>query len=159
MYIYYVERYMKDGVVYHYPSLNFLVLLSLHLHQYDVHACVRVCVCVCVCVREHWACAGIFQNRWGYKWMQSGSSSRSGCNRGAAVEADAIGGACSSWSGRNRGAAAEADAIRELLRSGKSSWSGCKRRAATEADAIREHQLCIKSCPAPDYSRRRTRRK
>ena len=25
------------------------------------------------------------------KWMQSGSSSRSGCNRGAAAEADAIG--------------------------------------------------------------------
>ena len=25
------------------------------------------------------------------KWMQSGSTSRSGCNRGAAVEVDAIG--------------------------------------------------------------------
>ena len=30
---------------------------------------------------------------------------------------------------------------------------------AAEADAIGEQQLCTESCPAPDYSRRRTRGK
>ena len=34
---------------------------------------------------------GMVWNSWGYERMQSGSSSRSECNRGAAVEADAIG--------------------------------------------------------------------
>ena len=59
------------------------------------------------------------------KWTQSGSSSRSGRNRGAAVEADAIGKQQFETDQRNRGAAAE-------------------------ADAIREQQLCTESCPAPD---------
>ena len=37
----------------------------------------------------------------------------------------------------------------------------CKSGAAadSEADAIGEKQLCTQSCPAPDYSRRRTRGK
>ena len=62
--------------------------------------------------------------------MQSGSSSRSGCNRGAAVEVDAIG----------EHAEVEVDAIREqqpkqmqseeLLKSGKSSCSRQKRGTA-----------------------------
>ena len=34
---------------------------------------------------------GMGWNSWGYKRTQSGSSSRSGCNRGAAAEADPIG--------------------------------------------------------------------
>ena len=55
----------------------------------------------------------------------------SGHNRGAAVEADAIG---DPW------AATEADAIGEQL----------KRQAAAEADPIGEQQLCRESCPAPD---------
>ena len=71
-----------------------------------------LCVCLCVTevgcstrlvtcdlesrtknVRERWAqaWAAIFQNSCGCKWVQSGSSSRSGHNRGAAAEADAIG--------------------------------------------------------------------
>ena len=90
------------------------------------------------------------------------------CNRGAAVEADAIG-----------RAAVEADAIGEQqlkrtqsgsssrsrrdreqqlkwTQSMSSSWnsgSGRKRGAAAEADATGEQQLCTESCPAPrDYS-------
>ena len=59
--------------------------------------------------------------------MQSGSSSQSGCNRGATVEADAIGeqqlkrtqSGSSSQSGRNQGAAAEADAIRGAVEIGE----------------------------------------
>ena len=120
------------------------------------------------------------ESSWGC--MQSGSGSRSGRNRGAAAEADAIGSsswsgrkrqACSSsWSGRNRGAAAgsgrkrgaavEADAVGpgsssrfEADASGEQQLirSGRKRRAAAEADAIGELQLCTESCQAPDYSR------
>ena len=64
----------------------------------------------------------------------------SGRNRGAAAEVDAIG---------DPGAATEADAIGEQL----------KRRAAAEADPIGEQQLCRESCPAPDYSHRKTRGK
>ena len=87
--------------------------------------------------------------------MQSGSSSRSGRNRGAAAEADA-----SREQQLKRTQAAsmqqqlEADAIQQLIRSGR------KRRAAAEADAIggqadaiREQPLCTESCPVPDYSR------
>ena len=33
------------------------------------------------------------------------------------------------------------------------------RGAAAEADVIGQQQLCTESCPAPDYSRRRTRGK
>ena len=71
----------------------------------------------CTEPQEHWAWAGIFQKRWGYKRTQSGSyaiRTQSGSNR------------------RNRGAAAEADAIGELLKSGKSSWSERKWQAAAE---------------------------
>ena len=70
------------------------------------------------------------------KRTQSESSSRSGCNWGAADEVAS--------SSRTCGAAAEADAIRK--------------HAAAEADpdAIGEQQLCTESCPASDYSRRRT---
>ena len=80
--------------------------------------------------------------------MQSGSSSRSGRNRGAAVEADVIG----------RRAAAEAGAIGEQQldarqrQTGSSSGSGCRNRTReqqlkqtqsgrSKADAIGEKQL------------------
>ena len=65
----------------------------------------------------------------------------SGCNRGAAVEADRR--------NRGRGAAVEADAIREQqlkrMQTGNSSHEAdrCNRGAAAEADAIREQQLCM----------------
>ena len=52
--------------------------------------------------------------------------------------------------GRNRLTVAEEDEI------GEKQSSGRKRRAAAEVDAIGEQQLCTESCPAPDYSRRRT---
>ena len=117
--------------------------------------------------------------------MQSGSSSPSGRNRGAAVEADAIGeqqlkrtqSGSSSPSGRNRGGAVEiGEQQSKRTQSGSCSRSGRNRRAAVgradaiggaveigeepaEADAIGEQQLCTESCPAPDYSRRRTRGK
>ena len=71
------------------------------------------------------------------KRTQSESSSRSGCNWGAADEVAS--------SSRTCGAAAEADTIRK--------------NAAAEADAIGEQQLCTESCPASDYSRRQTRGK
>ena len=85
--------------------------------------------------------------------MQSGSSSWSRRNQGAAVEADAIRekqlrqtqSGSSSWSRCNQGEAVEADAIREQqlkqMQSGRSSWSRHNQGAAVEADAIREQQL------------------
>ena len=94
--------------------------------------------------------------------MQSGSSSRSGHNWGAAVEADAIGE--QQLKRTQSGAAAEADAIGEQQLK-RTQWG-----AAAEADgngvqqlkridAIGEQQLCTESCPAPDYTRRRLRGK
>ena len=103
------------------------------------------------------------------------SSSRSGRNRGAAVEADAIGeqqlgnrGAAvgqsvsSSGSGLNRGAV-------EDLKQTQVASSARNRSAAAEAGAIGEQQLkrtqigkqqlCTESCLAPDYTCRRTRGK
>ena len=71
--------------------------------------------------------------------MQSGSSSQSGRNRGAAVEADAI-----------EEQQLEADAIGGAVEIGEEP---------VEADAIGEQQLCTESSLAPDYSRRRTRGK
>ena len=65
------------------------------------------------------------------------------CNRGAAVEADAIG---EQQPKRTRsGSAAEADAIEEQQLEADSIGG--------QADAIGEQQLCTESCPAPDYSR------
>ena len=62
--------------------------------------------------------------------------------------------------GCNRGAAVEADAIGELqLKRTQSVSSGHNREVAAEADTIGEQQLCTESCPAPDYSRRQTRGK
>ena len=94
-------------------------------------------------VREHWARAwsGIFQNSWGYKRME-GSSSRSGRDRGAAVEVDTVGeqqlkrsqSGSSSRSGRNRGAV-------EGLKRMQAASSARNRSAAGEADTIGEQQL------------------
>ena len=68
-------------------------------------------------------------------WTQLGSSNSSGCNRGAAVEVDAIG-----------AAATEASANGE-------------QQQLKRIDAIGEQQLCTESCSAPDYSRRQMRGK
>ena len=70
--------------------------------------------------KEHWAWARIFWNSWR---MQSESSSRSGHNRGAAVEADAI-----------------AEQQLKRMQSGSSSRSG-RNLGAVEKDAIGEQQL------------------
>ena len=69
--------------------------------------------------------------------MQSGSSSRSERNRGAAVEADEIGEQQPKWT-----------------QSRSSSWKRTQTgsSSAAEVDAIGEQQLCTESCPAPDYS-------
>ena len=164
-----------------------------------------VSVCVCVCEWRKWDVRGagldysdarpsyfnfcteprtprrMFENIGpGYgleSSMQSGSSSRSGCNR-----------ASSSWSGRNRGAVVEADAIdreQQLKRAqsgssswtrgggkrgaavevdaaigpGSSSWSGRKRRAAAEADATSGRSSSSESCPRRITHGRRTRGK
>ena len=114
------------------------------------------------------------------KRMQSGSSSRSARNRGAAVEEDAIGeqqskrtqSGNSSRSARNRGAVeigeeqpkrTQASSEQQLKQTETANSSHeadrCNRGAAAEADAIGEQQFCTESCPAPDYSRRQTRRK
>ena len=68
------------------------------------------------------------------KRMQSGSSSRSGCDWDQQLKQTQSRSAAAG-SGRKRGAAAEADAI------------------GGQVDAIGEQQLCTESCPAPDYSR------
>ena len=57
---------------------------------------------------------------------------------------------------RKRRAAAEADTNGEQH---AVEADQCNRGAAGEVDAIGEHQLCTESCPALDYSRRRTRGK
>ena len=67
---------------------------------------------------------------WNLPEQLAGSSSRSGHNRGAAVESDV-----------------------KRMQTGKRIEQG----AAAEAEGIGEQQLCTESCPAPDYSRRRTR--
>ena len=112
--------------------------------------------------------------------MQSGSSSRSGRNRGAAAEAHAIGelqlkrtqSGSSSRSTRNWGAVeigeeqpkrTQSSSEQQLKRTetGNSSHEAdrCNRGAGAEADAIGEQQLCTESCPAPDYSCRQMRGK
>ena len=89
--------------------------------------------------------------------MQSGSSSRSGCNQGAAVEADAIweqqlkrtqsGSSNQSQCNLARRSAAEEDGIGEPQ---------LKRREQQlkRVDAIGEQQLLTESCPVQDYSPR-----
>ena len=58
-----------------------------------------------------------------------------------------------SWSGRKQRAAAKADAnVEQQLK----RIDAIARGAAAEADAIGEQQLQTESCPAPDYSCRRT---
>ena len=51
-------------------------------------------------------------------------------------------------SGRNRGAAVESDAI------GEQQLKRMQSGSAAEVDANGEQQLCTESCPAPNYSRR-----
>ena len=59
-----------------------------------------------------------------------------------------------------QGAASKVDAIgeKQLKRTQSGSSSQSRRNLeAVEADTIGEQQLCTESCPAPDYSCRRTR--
>ena len=87
------------------------------------------------CSARAWA--GIIQN----SWEQLGSSSWSGRNRGAAVEASGS----SSWSGRNRGAATEAGASGEQplkrMQSRSSSWRGRNRGAGKGTETGNTIQL------------------
>ena len=83
--------------------------------------------------------------------MQSGSSSRSARNRGA-VE---IGEEQPKWT--------QASGEQQLKQTERGT-AVTKRIDAIgeqqlEADAIGKQQICTESCPAPDYSRRRTRGK
>jgi len=84
-----------------------------------VHMCM-VHVCVCLCMTE----VGCEIREQQLKRTQSGSSS---------------------WSEHNQGAAAEANTIREQqlkwTQSGSSSWSEHNQGAAAEANTIREQQL------------------
>ena len=80
---------------------------------------------------------------WNLPEQPAGSSSRSGRNRGAAVESDAIGEQQLKWT-QSRGAAVEADAIGE-----QQLKPGHKQRAAAEADAsVGDSSLCplFQSC-------------
>ena len=102
------------------------------------------------------------------KRTQSGSSSRSGRNQGAAAEADASGdhgAVAEADASGEHAAAAEADANGEQqlkrMQSGPGTAADSKRTQAAssswqsggQADAIGEQQLCTESCLAPDYSR------
>ena len=82
------------------------------------------------------------------KGTQSGSSSWSGRNQGAAAEADAIGEQLNRMQSR---AAAEADANGEQQ---LKRIEAIARGATAEADTVGEQQLCTESCPAPDFSHR-----
>ena len=103
-------------------------------------------------------------------------SARAYAWRGAAVQADAIGGGGGGGGGglpdaigeqqlkrtqSGSSAAADASSEQQLKRrrgaAVEADRAAVSRGAAAEADAIGEQQLCTKSCPAPNYSRRRTR--